>query len=76
MFLSDRTNLQAIHSAPMLMFDGTFAYCPKEFYRRDYMFVNSEGDEEVRTTHGQVYTMHCVFNSLPKRQSSFLCGRI
>lgn len=70
MYIADGTNLEALYSADVLMFDGTFDYCPKEFYRVDY-----EIDDEIRTTSGQVYTMHAVYTSLPERQSNFLCGR-
>lgn len=76
MFMADRTNLEAIHAAPFLMFDGTFAYCPKEFYKQDYMLNNEQGNEETRTTSGQVYTMHSAFFQLPDRQSSFLSGKL
>lgn len=71
MFLADRINLQAIHSAETLMFDGTFAYCPTEFYREHYQ--DEQG--EIKTMHGQVYTMHAVYSDLPARQSSFLSGK-
>jgi hypothetical protein len=70
MFLADRTNLKAIHDAPTLMFDGTFAYCPVEFYREHY-----EEDDQVKTMHGQVYAMHAVYSDLPTHQSSFLSGK-
>lgn len=74
MFLADRTNLEAIRAAPILMFDGTFAYCPREFYRTDYTITTNVGDE-VRTTSGQVYTMHAVFTNLPNFQTSVLSGK-
>jgi hypothetical protein len=70
MFLSDHINLQSIFIVELLMFDGTFAYYPHEFYQVDY-----EVDEESRTTSGQTYTMHAVFSDLPERQSNFLCGK-
>jgi len=72
MFLADRTNLQAIHDSPVLMLDGTFTYCPKEFYREEYQTAN----KEVKTMHGQVYTMHAVYSSLPTHQSSFVSGNL
>jgi len=71
MFLADRTNLQAIHDASTLMFDGTFAYCPTEFYREHYETAGGE----VKTMHGQVYTMHSIYSDLPNFQSSFLSGK-
>jgi hypothetical protein len=70
MYLADRTNLESLRSADVLMFDGTFDYCPSEFYRVDY-----EIDGDARTTSGQTYTMHAVYSGLPERQSSFLCGK-
>jgi hypothetical protein len=70
MFLADRTNLESIHTAEFLIFDGTFAYCPREFYQVAY-----EVDGEVRTTSGQTYTMHSVFSDLPERRSNLLCGK-
>lgn len=74
MFLADRTNLEAIHAAPVLMMDGTFAYCPQEFYKQEYTVATSTGDE-IRTTSGQVYTIHSTFSDLPTRQSNFLSGK-
>lgn len=70
MFLADRTNLETIRSADFLMFDGTFAYCPREFYNIDY-----EINGETKTTSGQTYTMHAVFSDLPERQTNLLCGK-
>jgi len=72
MFLADRTNIQAIHDASVLMFDGTFEYCPKEFYREHYESINAG----IKRTSGQVYTMHAVYSDLPERQSSFLSGKL
>lgn len=69
MYLADRSNLATLYNSEMLMLDGTFAYCPREFYRVDY-----EINGDIRTTSGQTYTMHAVFSNLPNRQSSFLCG--
>lgn len=70
MYFADRTNLESMHSASILMFDGTFDYCPQEYYNIDY-----EVDNGIKTTHGQTYTMHAVFSNLPERQTSFLCGK-
>jgi hypothetical protein len=51
------------------MFDGTFEYCPKEFYDASF-----EVNGETYTTSGQTYTMHAVYSNLPGQQSSFVCG--
>ena len=32
-FLSDRVNLQSIYEAGVLVMDGTFDYCPNNFYQ-------------------------------------------
>lgn len=69
MFLADRTNLESIRDAQFLMFDGTFKYCPEEFYRKYY-----EVNGQQMQMSGQVYTMHSVYSNLPTQQSSFLSG--
>jgi hypothetical protein len=71
MLLADVTNLEAIYSADILMLDGTFDYCPEEFYRRDY----EDAKGEIKTTCGQVYTIHATYAGLPERQSNFLSGK-
>jgi len=70
MFLADRINLQAIHDSTTLCFDGTFAYCPFEFYRQHYQTATGE----IKTMHGQVYTMNVVYSEMPNYHSSFLSG--
>jgi len=71
MLLADRTNLQAIHDSTILMFDGTFNYCPEEFYRQEYQTANGD----MKKMHGQVYTMHAVYLDPPAHQSSFVSGK-
>lgn len=70
MYFADRVNLKSLHEASVVMFDGTFKYTPREFYRTEY-----EVDGEVNRTSGQVYTMHAVYSDLPDKQTNFLCGR-
>jgi len=70
-YFADRTNLDSMRLAPVIVFDGTFAENPREIYHIDY-----EIDGETRTTAGQTYTMHAVFSDLPTRKTSFLCGKL
>jgi hypothetical protein len=70
MILFDDFNLEALRSAPVIMCDGTFEYCPHEFYDATFEF-----NGEKFAMSGQTYTVHAVFSDLPDFQSSFLSGR-
>lgn len=62
MYLADRTNLESMHQAKVLMFDGTFDYTPKEFYKVDHTSTRKfsrPADKRIRCT---VYSRICQRN--------------
>jgi hypothetical protein len=70
MILFDDFNLEALQSAPVIMCDETFEYCPREFYNSKFKFNGKEYG-----MCGQTYKIYVVFSDLPHFQSSFLSGR-